>query len=96
MSDGAPIPDSKDPLRFLVPSDTPNGDPYVVDLGTWGGFGECSCPHFRFRSLGLVRGGDTSEGLRCKHIRRARESFADSMIARILAVVPREDSEDQR
>ena len=96
IDDHAPKPDAVDPLRYEVPSDKENADPYVVDLGAWKGVGECSCPHFQFRSLELVRNGDTSEGLRCKHIRRARESFADSMIARIIAVQPREDSETQK
>lgn len=96
MSDHeAPRPDPSDPLRFILPSDSDPGVEYCVDLGAWGGFGECSCPHFAFRNLDLVRHGDRDPRLRCKHITRARSSFADSMIARINAVQPRENDEGQ-
>lgn len=95
MSDQSPKPDAHDPLRFEVPSDSRPVD-FVVDLGAWGGFGECGCEDHQIRNLPLVREGDRDPRLRCKHIRRARESFADSMIARIIQIQPREESEDQR
>jgi len=89
-----PKPDSRDPLGFKVPSDSRPIE-FVVDLGSWGGLGECSCETYQIRNLPLVREGDRDPRLRCKHIRRARESFADSMIARILNVIPREEDENQ-
>jgi hypothetical protein len=94
MSEEAPKPDGRDPLRFEVPSDSEPLD-YVVDLGSWGGFGECGCPDHQIRNLPLIREGDRDPRLRCKHLRRARESFADSMIARILKVTTRENDEEQ-
>ncbi len=90
-----PKQDGADPLRFEVPSDKADKPPHVVDLGSWGGLGECTCEHYQFRNLTLARNGDRDPRLRCKHILRARSSFADSMVARILQIRPRENDTEQ-
>ncbi len=76
-------------LRFRFTSDTRPDIAHVVDLGGFGGFGECSCEDFQYRILPvLVRlePGTRPDGLkRCKHILAAREHLADQVIARVTA-----------
>lgn len=87
-----PRPDSKDPLVFLCPSDS-SIEEYRVDLGSWNGIGECSCDDFQFRKLVKIKEGTKGEEVRCKHIKRARRSLADDVIARLIETRPREKDE---
>lgn len=67
---------------------------HVVDLGSFDGFGECSCEDFAYRVLPTLlrnRGTFTAPdavtdetGLkRCKHLLAAREALLDQVIRRI-------------
>jgi hypothetical protein len=72
------------PLRFLVPSDSPDVDPYLVELNTYDGNGKCTCTHFATRiEPYLVRGMQPLVDPRCKHIKRAREFYIDETIKAI-------------
>jgi len=68
------------PLRWLVSSASRPGIEHTVDLGNWRGFGECSCETFQFNQAARLREGKPP-GNRCKHLLKAREAFADTMIA---------------
>jgi hypothetical protein len=67
---------------------------HVVDLGSFDGFGECSCEDFTYRVLPtLVRNRSRASSLdditdetglkRCKHLVQAREALLDQVIRRI-------------
>lgn len=77
-------------LRFRFESAARPDIAHVVDLGAFGGFGECSCEDFCFRIRpALVRDG--SKGLtRCKHLMQARSALVDQLIARVLESEPEE------
>ena len=74
-------------LRFRFTSDSRPDIAHVVDLGEFGGFGECSCEDYTFRILPkLIRDPSATAGLnRCKHILAARERLTDQLISRITA-----------
>lgn len=69
------------PFRFWVDSTSRVGLRHLVDVGAYGGNGECSCEIFtmsmaRELKMGRAPGTDT----RCKHIRCARVLYADLCI----------------
>lgn len=68
------------PFRWTVASDTRAGEVHMVDVSAFLGFGECSCEHFQYRLLPMVKDGRQALQPRCKHIIAAREAFADLMI----------------
>jgi hypothetical protein len=68
------------PVRYIFEAKSTKGEAHVVDLLAFDGLGECSCQHFQFRIMPLVRRGLIEKGNplgHCKHIRRAREKFCD-------------------
>ena len=68
-------------LRYLVDSDVRGKPAYLVDLEAYECNGACTCPNFQMRLEPKVRGGSR---LRCKHILRARDVFADDVLKRII------------
>lgn len=68
------------PLMWRVTSASRHGIEHLVDLGSWNGFGACSCEAFQFNQAAKLRHGE-HPGSRCKHILRAREAFTDTMVA---------------
>lgn len=67
---------------------------HVVDLGSFDGFGECSCEDFVYRVLPTVLKNrsnhtaldditDETVLKRCKHLVAAREALLDQVIRRI-------------
>ena len=51
---------------------------YVIDLAAFGCNGRCECEDFTFRKEPKLRAGaHPSDGLRCWHIRRARDYLLD-------------------
>lgn len=73
-------------LRYRFESDTRPDIAHVVDLGAFGGFGECSCEDFVYRLRPvLCRDGAEVAGLkRCKHLLAAREHLLDQVVGRIV------------
>lgn len=72
-----------EPLRFLVSSEEYGRAPYLVDLGSYDGNGECACPHFQIK-LKPKLDDKTSDDLQCKHIKRAYIDFGREMARRIV------------
>lgn len=78
-------------LRFRFESENRPDIAHVVDLGEFGGFGECSCEDFCFRLRPVLvarRNADTGtyqtgDLKRCKHLQAAREVLVNQVIARI-------------
>lgn len=81
-------------LRYRFDSEARPDIAHVVDLGAFGGFGECSCEDFVFRirpELCSNRHGNTpsydvtdeSKLRRCKHLIAAREHLLNQVIARV-------------
>jgi len=70
-------------LRFRFESDTRPEIAHVVDLASFGGFGECSCEDYQYRILPVVMKGGTGMA-RCKHLVAAREHLASMIISRII------------
>lgn len=68
-------------LRWRVASRTRGEIEHVVDLGKWGGNGECSCEHFQYRLLPFLRDGNPAgQATRCGHIVAAREAFLNHVL----------------
>ena len=68
--------------RFFVDSERAGMHPYLVDLQSYGGNGQCMCEHFRIRLESQVRGEmrkpkNQRWTFRCKHIKWAREYILD-------------------
>lgn len=63
-----------------------HGEPvrYTVDIAAWAGNGGCSCEAFQYTMQPDVERGWNPEPRRCKHIRAARETALDIIIARHL------------
>lgn len=74
-------------LRFRVQSDARPEIEHVVDLGSFDGFGRCSCENFEFRLMPELMEGRTPPA-RCKHLIQARDHLVDEVIARIIAQDP--------
>lgn len=81
-------------LRFRFESVLRPEIAHVADLGSFDGFGECSCEDFTFRVLPvlvknrhprtrLLAVKDETSLKRCKHILAAREALLDQVIRRI-------------
>jgi hypothetical protein len=81
-------------LRFRFESVLRPEIAHVVDLGSFDGFGECSCEDFSYRALPVLlrnRNPRTPEDLitdettlnRCKHLLAAREDLLNQVIRRI-------------
>ena len=73
------------PLQWMVASEEQAGDaevpPYLVDLGAYGGNGECCCKHFLCRLAPELKAGRRpGPATRCKHIKAARECLLNHYI----------------
>lgn len=84
------------PLRWLVPSTSKPGESHLVDLSGYDANGRCTCPDFTCRHEPILRGDPKLGGvdkMRCKHIRKVRGLFLDSIIremgktAKVLALL---------
>jgi hypothetical protein len=75
-------------LRFRFESEARPDISHVVDLGAFGGFGECSCEDFQFRLLPALSRHQSPTGSRCKHLLAAREALLGQLIDRITAGNP--------
>jgi len=65
-------PIAGEPNRFHVESDSPTAEPYLVDLESYGGNGECSCIDFQVHQnkvAEITQSG--SHFFRCKHLETA-------------------------
>ena len=80
--------------RFRFDSVTRPDIAHVVDLGSFDGFGECSCEDFTYRILPVLLRNrhprtplegvtDETQLKRCKHLLAAREALLDQVIRRI-------------
>jgi hypothetical protein len=75
-------------LRYEVDSHSRPGVTHIVELDMYEGNGGCACEHFTWAlekhlKAGVVPVGDE---LRCRHIKEAREQFADDMLKTLLQV----------
>jgi nitric oxide reductase large subunit len=83
-------------LRYRFESEQRPEIAHVVDLGSFDGFGECSCEDFTYRVLptlvknrnrnrysSLDEVKDETVLKRCKHLVAAREALLDQVIRRI-------------
>ncbi len=71
------------PTRYVFNSLTQKDCAHVVDLIENNSHGECSCQHFQYRVLPMIKQGiikQDSEKARCKHIRIARQLFYETAI----------------
>lgn len=71
------------PLRWLVPSASRPGETHLVDLSGYDANGRCTCPDFTCRFEPMLRKDPSLGGvdrMRCKHIRKVRGQFLDSII----------------
>lgn len=71
------------PLRWLVPSVSRPGESHLVDLSGYDANGRCTCPDFTCRHEPILRTDPKLGGvdkMRCKHIRKVRGLFLDSII----------------
>ena len=76
-------PRQNEPLRFDVDSSTKSGHSYLVDLEAFGCRGRCTCIWFETHCGPLMRKGEQPKKL-CRHIRTAREMFADLAIRAVV------------
>jgi len=72
--------------RFFVDSERPGQHPYLVDLDSYDGNGECACDNFRIRLVSKVqtearKPKNQRWPMRCKHIKWAREYLLDKLLA---------------
>lgn len=70
-----------EPMRFIVGSESKDGESYVVDLGAHYPMGACCCRDFACRRLPQWKA--TGFVSRCKHLRQARDYLLDAVIADI-------------
>lgn len=70
------------PLRWLVPSVTKPGESHLVDMSAYDANGRCTCPDFTCRHEPALRADKLppSDKTRCKHIRKVRNLFLNSVI----------------
>jgi hypothetical protein len=98
------VPIPGEALRYWVES-SKKGQPWVVDLSSNGGNGECICPDFLCRREPALKGGaePMTRHTCCKHIIAARREFLNTSLRDIsdhlngckklpLALVPRNGS----
>lgn len=72
------------PFRFRAVSRTRPDIEHVVDVSAYNGIGKCSCEHFTFNLEPALREGIlTGDAARCAHIKAARETCLDGLLARI-------------
>lgn len=76
-------------LRYYVESWTSPQRPHVVDLGAYGGAGECSCKDWQTRRGPIVKAGAKpgAPGSLCKHVMAARTHFTNHMLADLSAEI---------
>jgi len=75
-------PVNGEPFRFMVTSDR-NAEVYLVDIQDCGWTGACNCMHFLVRCAPRIGGGARGPEVRCKHIRRAREVFLETVLPKL-------------
>lgn len=71
------------PLRWLIPSISKPGENHLVDLSGFDANGRCTCPDFTCRHEPAIRADPKLGGTdktRCKHIRKVRNLFLNSVI----------------
>lgn len=69
--------------RYVFQSLKQKGYAHVVDLLENDNAGECSCQHFQYRVLPMIKQGllnPHEEKARCKHMRIARQMFYEAAI----------------
>jgi len=82
-----------EPYRFHCSSDSLGAYPYLVDLESQLGRGECTCTDWQCRKHILMRNGETNPVLTsCKHVRRcwvfwARKELSESVGSDIRTVL---------
>lgn len=74
--------------RYFVDSERLGQPPYLVDLQSFDGNGECACDHFRIRLESRARAEARKPKnqrwpMRCKHIQWAREWLMDEVLDRM-------------
>ncbi len=80
-------------LVYLVNSDTPGVEPWLVNTEAYDGYGECNCPDFIFGKKGnlskrqRLQMGERNRSCLCKHLERAHLfqslSFGKEVISRV-------------
>lgn len=73
--------------RYIVKSDVPPHNEYLVDLDFYGGTGKCNCDHYRFRlepklctPEGRAAAKKNPDDFRCRHIRACREQLGQELV----------------
>jgi len=80
-------------FRFHVGSRSTPGRKHLVDLEENNGNGRCNCIHFECHCQPqLRRGALPCNGLRCAHIRRARDYFLDEILPKLAKALTRRNS----
>jgi hypothetical protein len=70
--------------RWWVESETDPGHEYLCDLVAYNEIGQCDCPDFQIRKEWIARRATvSSDDLRCKHLRAAREKMLNSLLRHI-------------
>lgn len=88
--DVEPIPGEA--FRLYVQSSSRRGIKFLVDLDEFDFNGMCSCEDFSLRRVVEVRDGKKSE---CKHIRIAKDWWAEMMMRRIKQQLQRQWEQQQ-
>jgi hypothetical protein len=74
-----------EPLSFFVQSSTRLNLQHRVELDAYAGNGACGCENFEIKCRGkLENGAKKSAGLRCRHIRAARDFWCDEILQAVI------------
>ena len=97
MSETVDVAPADSALRFTVTSRSRAEIHHLVDLAAFFGNGSCSCEHFEFRILPLLRTGYRPEDgiTRCSHILAARNAFLNRMIQHLVSLRNHTSYEDE-
>ena len=71
-----------EPFRFLVQSES-TAEKYLVDIQEAGWTGWCNCAHFLCRLAPKIAQGERGATVRCKHLRKAREFFLETVLPKL-------------
>lgn len=73
--------------RYLVRSDVPPHNEYLVDLDQYGGVGWCACQHYKFRLEpklctpdGKAAAKKRPDDFRCRHLIACREQLGRELV----------------
>jgi hypothetical protein len=76
-------------------------DPWLVDIGSYGGLGRCTCEHFtmtiakEIKKLKAAGEFKPNDSLRCQHIICARRYAFDELLASLIKLSPKDYPEDE-